>query len=168
MVYIGKTMTVSFNPSSPSTSSPFASAAPVAASRNAAALSSEAVDLSAQSAVVATLGGSISGAPVYSAAGLLNTLAQAGVSEETIAVPKAGSDTDSSQLAEQVLDQGILSAYAAAAGASGIYTAGGSSGLSDQVSSNWADILTSNPSYASAVVGSSFASGIISTLSVSA
>ena len=92
---------------------------------------------------------------MYSAAGLLNTLAQAGVSEETIAVPNAGSDTDSSQLAEQALDQGILSAYAAAAGASGIYTAGGSSGLSDQVSSNWADILTSNPSYASAVVGSS-------------
>lgn len=138
-------MTVSFNPSLPSTSSPFASAAPVAASRNAAALSSEAVDLSGQSAVVATLGGSISGASVYSAAGLLNTLEQVGVSGETIAVPNAGSDTDSSQLAEQALDQGILSAYSAAGSASGIYTAGGSSGLSDQVSSNWADILTSIP-----------------------
>jgi len=161
-------MTVSFNPSLPSTSNLVASAAPVAASRNAAALSSEAVDLWAQSAVVATLGGSGSGASVYSAAGLLNTLAQAGVSEETIAVPNAGSDTDSSQLAQQALDQGILSAYSAAAGASGIYTAGGSSGLSDQVASNWADILTSHPSYASAVVGSSYTSGIIGTISVSA
>lgn len=161
-------MTVSFNPSLPSTSNLVASTAPVAASRNAAALSSEAVDLSAQSAVVATLGGSGSGASVYSAAGLLNTLEQAGVSEETIAVPKAGSDTDSSQVAEQALDQGILSAYSAAGSVSGIYTAGGSSGLSDQVSSNWADILKSNPSYASAVVGSSFASGIIGTISVSA
>ena len=161
-------MSVSFNPSLPSTSNLVASTAPVAASRNAAALSSEAVDLSAQSAVVATLGGSGSGASVYSAAGLLNTLEQAGVSEETIAVPKAGSDTDSSQVAEQALDQGILSAYSAAGSTSGIYTAGGSSGLSDQVSSNWADILKSNPSYASAVVGSSFASGIIGTISVSA
>lgn len=163
-------MSVSFNPTLSSTSSPIASATPVAVPRNAAALSSEAVDLSAQSAVVATLGGGGggSGASVYSAAGLLNTLEQAGVSEETIAVPKAGSDTDSSQLAQQALDQGILSAYPAAGSASGIYTAGGSSGLSDQVSSNWADILKSNPSYASAVVGSSFASGIIGTISVSA
>jgi hypothetical protein len=142
---------------------------PVASQRNAGVLSAQAVDLSGQSAVVATLGGATSGTGVYSAAGLLNSLAQAGVSEETITVPEAGSNTDTSQSAQQALDQGILASYTGSASSSGIYTVGGSSsGLSDQVSSNWAEILKTNSSYASTVIGSSFASGIIGTLSVTA
>jgi hypothetical protein len=143
---------------------------PVASQRNAGVLSTQAVDLSGQSAVVATLGGATSGTGVYSAAGLLNSLEQAGASEETISVPKAGSNTDTSQAAQQALDQGILSSFASSASSSGIYTVGGSSsgGLSDQVSSNWAEILKTNSSYASTVIGSSFASGIIGTLNVTA
>jgi hypothetical protein len=143
---------------------------PVASQRNAAVLSAQAVDLSGQSAVVATLGGATSGTGVYSAAGLLNSLAQAGVSEETISVPEAGSNTDTSQSAQQALDQGILASFTGSASSSGIYTVGGSSsgGLSDQVSSNWAEILKTNSSYASTVIGSSFASGIIGTLNVTA
>ena len=148
---------------------PTQSYAPVATQRNAGVLSSQAVDLSGQSAVVATLGGSTSGTGVYSAAGLLNSLQQAGVSEESISVPKAGSNTDTSQSAQQALDQGILASFTGSASSSGIYTVGGSgSALSDQVSSNWAEILKTNPSYASTVIGSSFTSGIISTLSVTA
>lgn len=142
---------------------------PVASQRNAGVLSTQAVDLSGQSAVIATLGGATSGTGVYSATGLLNSLEQAGASEETISVPKAGSNTDTTQLAQQALDQGILSSFASSASSSGIYTGdGGGSALSDQVSSNWAEILKTNPSYASTVIGSSFTSGILSTLNVTA
>jgi len=141
---------------------------PAATQRNAGVLSSQAVDLSGQSAVVATLGGSTSGTGVYSAAGLLNSLQQAGVSEETISVPKAGSNADTSQSAQQALDQSILSSFTGSASSSGTYTVGSSSGLSDQVSSNWAEILKTNPSYASTVIGSSFTSGILSTLNITA
>jgi len=170
--YIGKTMTVSLNPAASYTGRPIASSVPAAVPHNAqaAALSSEAVDLSEESAVVATLGGG-SGAgsgAVYSAAGLLGTLEQAGTSEEAIAVPEAGSNTDTSQTAPQAMDQGILSAYSAAGSASGVYTVGGNNGLSDQASTNWAEILKSNPAYASDVIGSSFAAGIIGTLHISA
>lgn len=161
-------MTVSLNPAASYTGRPIASSVPAAVPHNAqaAALSSEAVDLSEESAVVATLGGG-SGA-VYSAAGLLGTLEQAGTSEEAIAVPEAGSNTDTSQTAPQAMDQGILSAYSAAGSASGVYTVGGNNGLSDQASTNWAEILKSNPAYASDVIGSSFAAGIIGTLHISA
>ena len=168
MVYIGKTMAISsvsaVTPAPPSYAQPS-----VARDAAGAALSVEAVDLSAESAVVATLGGgSGGGAAIYSAAGLLGALEQAGVSQETIAVPKPGSNAATAQTAQQALDQGILSAYSAAGSTSGVYTAGGGNGLSDQASSNWADILKSDPSYASTVVGSSFDSGIISTISVTA
>lgn len=142
--------------------------APVATQRNAGVLSSQAVDLAGQSAVVATLGGSTGGTGVYSATGLLDALQQAGVSEESLSVPAAGSKTDTSQAAQQALDQGILSSIAGSASSSGIYTVGGGSSVSDQVSSNWAEILKTNSSYASTVIGSSFTSGIISTLSVTA
>ena len=158
-------MTVSLTPVSTSSAPSYAPASSV---RTSAALSSQAVDLSAQSAVVATLGGAGSSTSVYSAAGLLNSLQQAGSGEEAVAVPVAGSNTDTSQAAQQALDQGILSSFASNASSSGIYSAGGSGGLSDQASSNWADILKTNPSYASTVIGSSFDAGVISTLSVTA
>ena len=168
MVYIGRTMAIT-SISPVTTALPLYAQPAVARDAAGAVLSSEAVALSAQSAVVATLGAnSGSGAAVYSAAGLLGTLEQAGVSQDTIPVPKPGSNTDTAQTAQQALDQGILSAYSAAGSSSGVYTAGGSNGLSSQASSNWADILKTDPSYASTVVGSSFDSGIISTINVTA
>lgn len=163
-------MTVSLNPAASYTGRPIASSVPAAVPYNAqaAALSSEAVNLSEESAVVATLGSGAGSGAVYSAAGLLGTLEQAGTSEEAIAAPEAGSNTDTSQTAPQAMDQGILSAYSAAGSASGVYTVGGNNGLSDQASTNWAEILKSNPAYASDVIGSSFAAGIIGTLHISA
>jgi hypothetical protein len=59
----------------------------VAPASSAAALSSQAVTLSAQSAVVASLGGS-TGATVYTPTGLLSTLQQAGAVEEPVSVPE--------------------------------------------------------------------------------
>ncbi|NYE63862.1 hypothetical protein FHW58_005096 [Duganella sp. 1224] len=133
----------------------------------AAALSSEAVSLSAQSAVVASLGGS-TGAAVYSPSGLLNSLQQAGEVKEPVAVPADGSDADTTNRAQDALDQGILSSLNTAG--AGIYNGSGTAtaGLSDQAASNWADLLKTNPDLAGTVIASSFEQGIVSTLHVTA
>jgi hypothetical protein len=140
----------------------------VAPASSAAALSSQAVSLSAQSAVVASLGGS-TGAAVYTPSGLLSTLQQAGAVEEPVSVPEDGSNVDTSTTAQQALNQGIVSTLASSAFASGIYTGAGTvSGLSEQASANWAELLKANPNLASTVISSSFDSGLVSSLVVTA
>jgi hypothetical protein len=133
----------------------------------AAALSSEAVSLSAQSAVVASLGGS-TGATVYSPSGLLNSLQQAGETEEPVSTPADGSNVDTTNLAQSALDQGILSSLSTSG--SGIYSGNGTAtdGLSAQAASNWADLLKTDPNLAGTVISSSFDQGIVSTLHVTA
>lgn len=131
-----------------------------------AALTSQAVTLSAQSAVVAALGGS-TGATVYTPSGLLNALQQAGTATETIAVPAAGSDT--SATAQQAQDQAIVSSLSSTTAAAGVYTGTGSvSGMSDQASANWAELLKTNPHLASTVISSAFNQGLVSSLPVTA
>ena len=141
----------------------------VAPATSAGALSSQAVSLSAQSAVVASLGGS-TGATVYTPEGLLNTLQQAGTVEEPVSVPEQGSNVDTSTTAQQALNQGIVSTLATSASASGVYTGTGAvtSALSEQASANWAELLKTNPNLASTAVSSSFDFGLVSTLSVTA
>lgn len=140
----------------------------VSPASSAAALSSQAVSLSAQSAVVASLGGS-TGATVYTPSGLLSTLQQAGAAEEPVSVPAEGSNVDTSTTAQQALNQGIVSTLASSASGSGIYTGAGTvSGLSEQASANWAELLKSNPNLASTVISSSFNSGLVSSLVVTA
>lgn len=140
----------------------------VSPASSAAALSSQAVSLSAQSAVVASLGGS-TGATVYTPSGLLSTLQQAGAVEEPVSVPEEGSNVDTSTTAQQALNQGIVSTLASSASGSGIYTGAGTvSGLSEQASANWAELLKSNPNLASTVISSSFDSGLVSSLVVTA
>lgn len=135
----------------------------------AASLPSEAVSLSAQSALVASLGGS-SGASVYTASGLLDTLSQAGTVTEPIDIPKEGGDVDTSNTAQLALDQGIVSTLAGSAAGSGIYTGAGTveSGLSEQAASNWAQLLKTNPNLASTVIENSFNAGLAATLQVTA
>ena len=159
-------MTVALNSVSPSTTSQsyVPTVAPTAASR----LATQAVSLSAQSAVVASLGGA-TGATVYSPAGLLNSLAQAGSAQESLNVPADGSNADTSNAAQDALNQGIVSSLGGSASASGVYSGAGTvSPLSDQASSNWADLLKTNPNLASTVIGYSYAAGIVSTLQVTA
>jgi len=131
----------------------------------AAALSSQAVSLSAQSAVVASLGGS-TGATVYSPSGLLSSLQQAGAVEEPVSVPAEGSNVNTSTAAQQALDLGIVSTLSTSG--SGVYSGAGTAGnaLSEQVSANWAELLKTNPNLAGNVVSSSYDMGIVSTLSV--
>lgn len=141
----------------------------VSPASSAAALSSQAVSLSAQSAVVASLGGS-TGATVYTPTGLLSSLKQAGAVEAPVSVPDAGSNVDTSTTAQQALDQGIVSTLASSASASGVYTGTGAvtGALSGQAAANWAELLKSNPNLASTAVSSSFDFGLVSSLSVTA
>jgi hypothetical protein len=141
----------------------------VAPAPSAADLPSQAVSLSAQSAVVASLGGS-TGATVYTPTGLLSSLQQAGAVEEPVSVPEQGSNVDTSTTAQQALNQGIVATLATSASASGVYTGTGAvtSALSEQAAANWAELLKSNPNLASTVISSSFDSGLVSTLVVTA
>lgn len=135
----------------------------------AASLSSEAVSLSAQSAVVASLGGS-SGASVYTPSGLLDTLSQAGTVAEPVAIPKEGSDVDTSNSAQLAADQGIVSTLAGSAAGSGIYSGAGTveNGLSEQAASNWAELLKTNPNLAGTLIENSFNAGLVGSLQVTA
>lgn len=139
----------------------------VAPASAAGTLSSQAVSLSAQSAVVASLGGS-TGATVYTPSGLLNTLQQAGIAEEPISVPEQGSNVDTSATAQQALNQGIVSTLASSAAGSGVYTGTGtlSSALSEQAATNWAEVLKTNPNLASTLISNSFDQGLVNSLSV--
>ena len=141
---------------------------PTVSGAAAGALSSQAVSLSAQSAVVASLGGT-TGAAVYTPSGLLDALRQAGQTTESISVPGEGSDVDTSATAQQALDQGVLSSLSSSPSASGVYTGAGTvNGLSAQASANWADLLKINPGLAGTVIADSFNAGLVSSLQVTA
>lgn len=156
-------MTVSLNTVSSSTAyQPYVPT--VGQSTSTAALTSQAVTLSSQSAVVASLGASTS-STVYSATGLLNSLQQAGTASDTISTPEAGSDT--SNTAQQAQDQSIVSSLSSSG--SGVYGSSGTvDSLTEQTSANWADLLKTNPSLASTVISNSYNLGVVSTLSVTA
>src|ERR1700757_1809446 len=80
---------------------------PVVSRTSDPALSSQATALSAESAVVASLGGSAGGA-VDTPSGLLNSLVQAGAAKGPLPVPTPGGSTDTSQTAQQAQDLGVI------------------------------------------------------------
>ena len=141
---------------------------PVVSRSSDASLASQATTLSAESAVVASLGGS-TGVAVYTPAGLLNSLAQAGTVAEPISVPANGSNVDTSQTAQQALDKGVLSSLASTPAQSGVYTGAGTlQSLPSSTSSNWADILKAHPSLAGTAIADSFNAGLVGNLQVTA
>jgi len=123
-------------------------------------LSSQATTLSAESAVVASLGGS-TGVDVYTPTGLLNSLAQAGTVPEPIQVPTEGSNTDTSQTAQQAQDLGVVNTLASTPEQSGIYT--GTGGVA-ALPSTWADVLKNQPDLAGTAISASLNAGIINTI----
>lgn len=145
--------------------SPYQTYVPPAQTNGDAGLPDAAVALSAQQAVVASLGGS-AGVTVYTPSGLLESLQQAGILAEAPTVPVPGSNT--ADLAQQALALGVIGTLTdtGTTPTSGIYNgAGVLSGLpSTQASSNWADLLKTNPSLAGAVVQASVNSSLLSTL----
>jgi hypothetical protein len=140
---------------------------PVVSRSSDASLASQATTLSAESAVVASLGGS-TGVAVYTPAGLLNSLAQAGTVAEPISVPANGSNVDTSQTAQQAQDQGVLSSLASTPAQSGVYTGAGTLQSLPSSTSNWADILKAHPSLAGTAIADSFNAGLVGNLQVTA
>lgn len=122
------------------------------------ALAAQATSLSVTAGVVATFGGTSSSLGLYSPAGMLASITQAGTVTDPIDVPTAGTDT--AALVQNLADQAISGTFDADAAASGVYTAGspGATG------GDWAAILKQNPSAAGTVIAASFTSGIIDTL----
>jgi hypothetical protein len=125
-----------------------------------------AVALSANAGVIATLGNFGLAVQTYNAAGLLNTIAQAGnAPSEPMPVPATGTDTQT--LTQQTQDQNVVGTLPSDAATSGIYNSSGSlQPLSSDSSANWASILKSDPSFASSVIGMSIAQGIIGSISM--
>lgn len=139
---------------------------PVAQTNN-AGLAQTAVDLAAAGSVVATLGGGASAPLTYDAAGLLNTLVQAGTAPSS--VPPASSSGSTPQSAQNSTDQAILNTLPVNAAAAGVYTPSGTlQALPPDTTANWANALKANPGLAATVAADSFNQGIVGTLSVSA
>lgn len=146
-----------------------------------AGLAQQASALSTTSGIVATLG-SASGttAQVYDAAGLYNSIAQAGTSTNTSAATNggatsgaaAGTSGNTAVSSQQSLDSAILSSLPSATVNSGFYNGTGvlqsTSTSNANLTANWASALQSNPNLSRIVAADSYAQGIIGTLSVTA
>ncbi|HJV02270.1 MAG TPA: hypothetical protein VJ752_17170 [Burkholderiaceae bacterium] len=156
-------MTIALN--SVTAASPYQTYVPPVQANGGAGLPDAAVALSAQQAVVASLGGS-TGVTVYTPSGLLESLQQAGILAQPATVPVPGSNT--ANLAQQALQLGVIGTLTGTGttATSGIYNgAGVLAGLpSTQASANWADLLKTNPSLAGAVIQASVNSSLVSTL----
>ena len=171
-------MTVStLNTVSPSTyqytpSASTGSVSPVVSS-NDPGLAQQVGALSVTEGVVATLGSAPSATQTYDAAGLYNSIAQAGTSTSTtptVTVPSAGSNVQ--QAAQQSTDSSIVGSLPSSSAASGFYTGSGvlqsASTNSATYTANWASALKANPNLSHVVAADSFAQGIVGTLSVTA
>eukprot|EP01041_Mallomonas_annulata_P025863 gene25863-47008_t len=110
-----------------------------------AVLPSIAVSLSAQSSVVASLGGNNGTVQIYTASGLLNAILQAGSMPDPVVVPPLGSPVQG--LAQQQQNQLIAAGLAASAFNSGLnaslYTGAGllQNAPSSILTSYWGDVL---------------------------
>jgi len=133
---------------------------PVVSRTSDAALASQATALSAESAVVASLGGS-SGVSVYTPSGLLNSIVQAGTAPQPVQVPPPGSNVDASQSAAQAQELAVVNTLSSSPEQSGIYT--GTGGVA-ALPSTWADVLKNQPGLAGNAISASFNAGIINTI----
>jgi hypothetical protein len=149
-------------------------AAPVVASDD-PGLAQQASALSTTAGIVATLGtATTTNAQTYDAAGLYNSIAQAGTSTTpTVSVPATGSNTQVA--AQQSLNSSIVSTLSnssASSATSGFYNGSGvlQSTSSDyaNLTANWTSALQTNPNLSHVVAADSYAQGIIGTLSVTA
>ena len=138
---------------------------PVVQSSN-SGLSKTAVQLSLDSSIVANLGGSTSTTPLYSAVGLLNTIAQAGSTTASQATPAPTTTQQAQTAAAQAALNPLSSANSST---SGIYSASGAlNSASAGVNSNWASILSATPGAAGALTADTANQAIISTISTTA
>jgi len=165
--------TYQYTPTTGTSASTNSAASPVVASSD-PGLAEEVSALSTTAGIVATLGTtSTSSAQTYDAAGLYNSIAQAGTTTPTTpttAVPAAGTNTQVT--AQQSLNSAIVSALPNSSSASGFYTGSGvlqsTAANNATLTANWASALQTNPNLAPTVAADSYAQGIVGTLSVTA
>ena len=142
------------------TSAPKTSASPVAKTAE-AGLAQTAVTLSSDGNIVAMLGGAASSSLTYNAAGLLNSLVQAGAATSSAQTSTASSNPQSS--AQNSTNQAIANTLPASSAASGINNSSGTlPGISTNAS--WASALKANPALAATVSADTFDQGIVGTL----
>ncbi|MBV8635204.1 MAG: hypothetical protein JO002_11980 [Burkholderiaceae bacterium] len=140
-------------------------------------LAAQASALSTTSGIVATLGSASTGTQVYDAAGLYNSIAQAGTSATVPATSTSttGNNTSAAAAAasaQQSLNASVLStlpggSYSGFYNGSGVVQSTASAGGTN-LTSNFASALQANPNLAHTVAADSFAQGIIGTLSTTA
>ncbi|HEY4073904.1 MAG TPA: hypothetical protein VGM52_12460 [Herbaspirillum sp.] len=121
---ISQTPDPSYRLNSPTvTPAPAATTSPVDKADTASIAS--AVSLGDMSSIVSTLGQNYSGAQVYNAAGLLNSIATAGQSASAApAVPAKGTDIPSYE--QDLTDFAVVGTLSSSTGSAGIYTPSGS------------------------------------------
>ena len=140
---------------SPASLTPATYVNPVASSSAYSGLSATTTKLGLESGIVANLGGSSSGTPLYNAVGLLNSIIGAGQSAASDSTTATGSTSSASNTTS--------------ASASGTYTASGTvQATVTNVNANWAAVLKANPAEASTVAAYSTIQGILSTISTTA
>jgi len=100
---------------------PVTSANPVVQTAD-AGLAQTAVSLSAEGNIVATLGGGSSSSLTYDAAGLLNSLVQAGTATSSA---QTSGNSSNPATAQNSTDQGIVSTLSASPTTSGVYNSSG-------------------------------------------
>jgi hypothetical protein len=121
-------------------------------------LAKTAVSLASDSSVVALLGANGAASAVYTASGLLDSLAQAGTSE--------GVAANSPTAPPQSLDQSLVALLSTAPAAASMYTAaGGLVSSTPDMTSNFATILKSRPGVAATFIHDSFDQGVVGTIS---
>jgi hypothetical protein len=149
---------------------------PVVAS-NDPGLAEQASALSTTSGIVATLGSTSSSDQVYDAAGLYNSIAQAGTSTNTSSTASSGTSsgtttTPTAASAQQSLNSAILDTLPTSSSNTGFYDGTGvlqsASTTGTNLTANWASALQANPNLSRTVAADSYAQGIIGTLSVTA
>jgi len=137
---------------------------PVTSSPAYAGLGQTVARLGLDASIVATIGTSATAAPLYNAAGLLNSIIAAG--NDTSA---ASGTSPAAALTAGTGSSNPGTASAADAATSGIYTAGLTlQSATANVNANWASILKASPAEAATVASDSTIQGILASISVTA
>jgi hypothetical protein len=164
----------SYQSTTPSvTSNSSASASSPVVPSNDPGLAQQVSALSTTASVVATLGSySTNDALTYDAAGLYNSIAQAGQSATT--TPAASTPAASTTAASATTTPATTSTTSTAATGTGSGYYNGSGVLqsdpasSSNLTANWSSALQQNPTLSNTVAADSFAQGIIGTISTTA
>jgi len=167
---IGSLNPATYQTTTPVTTSSGSASSPVVPS-NDPGLAEQVSALSTTAGVVATLGSSTtSNALTYDAAGLYNSIAQAGPSTTT--APAATTPTSSATTTGATSTTPTTTTGTGSTSTSGYYNGTGvlqsDAASGSNLSANWANALKENPTLANTISADSIAQGIVGTLSTTA